>query len=134
MSATVPRNLDEILGDTINLNSMEKITSAKLHYLMPHVKHIFYRLHKFDRDSKLLNIASENHKRSLRTIIFANKAKLSNWIFYYLNDNGIPCARLNKSLSDEERLFDYDKFQSQKVNFLSCTDLGSRGLDPLNVS
>jgi len=66
-------------------------------------------------------------------MVFSNRSDSSNWIYHYLNDNGIQCLRLNSDISDEERSDQLMRFQSSQCNVISCTDLGSRGLDTVRV-
>lgn len=134
VSATYPREMARILGDYIDTEALEVIQTKNLHFLHPHVKQTFLRLHKYDRDAALLKLVTadvENHKP---VIIFSNRTPASNWISLFLNKNGIDCSRLNKSLSDVERLETFDRFQTGDCDVLSCTDLASRGLDTIRVS
>ncbi len=134
VSATMPKNLEESLGSVVDLENIDRITTGSLHHIMPHVKQIFYRIHKYDKQSKLLELVKKDSQMGRPVMIFSNRSNASNWVYHYLNQNGIKCLRLNKEISDEQRFDEFNKFQSGECDVISCTDLGSRGLDTKRVS
>ena len=135
VSATMPRNLDKTLGNVVDIeNNFDRISSNRLHHILPHIKQDFYRLDKYERPTKLLELVLKDQKMGRPLMIFSNRSDSSNWIYHYLNDNGIQCLRLNKDISDTERLDQLERFQSGECDVISCTDLGSRGLDTIRVS
>ena len=135
ISATMPRSLDKTLGTVVDIeNNFERISSNRLHHILPHIRQDFYRLDKYKRSIKLLELVLKDKQMGRPVMIFSNRSDSSNWIFHYLNDNGIQCLRLNKDISDEERYDQLKRFQSAECDVISCTDLGSRGLDTVRVS
>ena len=135
VSATMPRKLDKTLGTVVDIeNNFDRISTNRLHHILPHIRQDFYRLNKFDRPSKLLELVLKDRQMKRPVMIFSNRSDSSNWIYYYLNDNGVQCLRLNKEISDEDRYNQLHKFQSGECDVISCTDLGSRGLDTVRVS
>lgn len=133
VSATYPREMTRILGDFIDTESLEVIQTDSLHRVLPHVKQRFIRLHKYDRDAALLRIVSAEVAKEKPVIIFSNRTPMSNWIHGFMRQNEIDCLKLNKSLTDLQRLDTFDRFQSGDCDVLSCTDLASRGLDTVRV-
>ncbi|RWS14011.1 putative ATP-dependent RNA helicase DDX28-like isoform X2 [Dinothrombium tinctorium] len=134
VSATFPSNLKEALDNYIDVQSLEKISTEKLHCIMSHVKQVFLRLDKKDRQMKIIRMAQENEQAKKATIIFTNRTPMCNFLYYYLNEHQIPCLRLNKKVPEDERIENFKKFQSGETNILVATDLGSRGLDTTRVS
>ena len=135
VSATMPKCLDKTLGSVTDIdNNFERINSGSLHHIMPHVKQDFYRIDRKERHTKLLELVLKDQKKGRPVMIFSNRSDSSNWIYHFLNDNGIQCLRLNKEISESERYDQLDRFQSGEADVISCTDLGSRGLDTIRVS
>lgn len=129
----MPRDLQHSLGSVVDLDQVERITTNNLHNIMPHVRQDFLRIHKYDRNFKLLELVKKDDAAGRSVIIFSNRSSSANWIYHYLIDNGIQSLRLNKYISDEERLIQFSRFQEGECDVISCTDLGSRGLDTTRV-
>ena len=132
-SATMPRSAEEILAKTVPFNSFTKITTERLHRLLPHVPQKFIRLSHLDKPAKLLELAKKDTSRKLPLIIFSNKSERCDWVSMFLNENGIPCTNLNGTMSQHFRENRYEAFRSGKYLALSCTDIVSRGLDTTNT-
>jgi superfamily II DNA/RNA helicase len=133
VSATIPKEMDRILGDYVDVNSFEVATTPMLHQLPRHITQTFIRIHRDDRSPALLRLAHQYAEKSEPTIIFSDTSMSSNYICSFLRENGIDCIRLNKSLGEYERMENFKRFQSGDCDFLSCTNLGSRGLDTTSV-
>ena len=135
VSATMPRNLDKTLGTVVDIDdNFERISSNRLHHILPHIRQDFYRIDRTQRHLKLLELVLKDQQMGRPVMIFSNRSDSSNWIYHYLNDNGVQCLRLNKDISDAERYDQLKNFQSAECDVISCTDLGSRGLDTVRVS
>ena len=131
----MPQNLNETLGKVFDLDNIKRITTESLHHIMPHVRQVFYKLDRKDRHFKLLELIKKDEAKHTATMIFSNRSKSSDWIYHFLRENGIvDCMRLNKNVPDSERLGLFLKFQEGHFDYISCTDLGSRGLDTKRVS
>ncbi|CAG2105644.1 unnamed protein product [Medioppia subpectinata] len=134
VSATMPRNLNHTLGKIVDIDdNFDIISTHGLHHIMPHVQQNFHRIHKFERQYKLLELVKKDVRIGKPVMVFSNRSDSSNWIYHYLNDNGVHCLRLNSEISDKERYDQLKRFQSGDCNVISCTDLGSRGLDTVGV-
>lgn len=132
-SATMPRSAEEILAETVPFSSFNKITTDRLHRLLPHVPQKFIRLSHLDKPAKLLELVKKDANRQLPLIIFTNKSERCDWVSMFLNENGISCINLNGTMSQHFRENRYETFRSGKYLVLSCTDVVSRGLDTINT-
>jgi superfamily II DNA/RNA helicase len=52
----------------------------------------------------------------------------------FLNENGVKCVNLNGNMPLDIRTGKLYSFQSGDVDVISCTDIGSRGIDTIRVS
>lgn len=133
-SATLPTTLESTIGSVLNFNEdVEQLTTKTLHYLHSNIKHIFYRLNKYDKDLKLIELLKESKIRNKPTMVFANRSTAVYWLYKFLNENDFPCVILSSDISEEERFLSLKRFQDGEFDFLVSTDLGSRGLDTTRV-
>lgn len=134
VSATMPTNLNNVLDEFVDVDDMARAVTKRLHCVMPHVKHTFINLHKYDRDAKLISLVKGDVDNHIPVMIFSNRTPQSNWIHHFLNDNGIDNVLINKSVTGIKRLEAFERYQCGDVHVMSCTDLASRGLDTTKVS
>lgn len=133
-SATLPTTLDSTLGGLLNLaEDVERVTTKALHNLHSNVKHRFYRVGKYERESKLVELLAEDRARGRPTIVFANRTDAADWIYHTLVENDHRAVRLTAAMAEEERLHAFRAFQQGEHDVLVATDLGSRGLDTRRV-
>ncbi|XP_054261184.1 probable ATP-dependent RNA helicase DDX28 isoform X2 [Macrosteles quadrilineatus] len=132
-SATMPTSIAPILGKIIQPESLVTVESPRLHQVLVHVPQIFHRLGQSQKPPKLLELAKKNAKQGRPTIIFSNRSKVSDWVSMFLNENGISCVNLNGDMPVDIRAGRFDQFQRGFVDFLSCTDMVSRGLDTIRA-
>jgi hypothetical protein len=52
----------------------------------------------------------------------------------FLNENGVKCVNLNGKMPVDIRTGKLGLFQSGDVDVISCTDIGSRGINTVRVS
>jgi superfamily II DNA/RNA helicase len=52
----------------------------------------------------------------------------------FLNENGVKCVNLNGRMALNIRTGKLNSFQSGDVDVISCTDIGSRGINTVRVS
>jgi hypothetical protein len=52
----------------------------------------------------------------------------------FLNENGVKCVNLNGKMPLDIRTGKLSLFQSGDVDVISCTDIGSRGINTVRVS
>jgi len=67
-------------------------------------------------------------------ICCSNKSSTCDWISMFLNENGVKCVNLNGKMPRDIRTGKLNLFQSGVVDVISCTDIGSRGIDTVRVS
>ncbi|XP_065079025.1 probable ATP-dependent RNA helicase DDX28 [Ochlerotatus camptorhynchus] len=128
-AATMPSNMDELLGRIVNVETIEEVVSPNLHRLLSHVTQRFMRIKKSNRPQVLLDLVKKDVKRNRPLIIFSNKTPACDFVSIHLNEAGIPCVNLNGDMLLKIRLGQFEKFQLGEVNVLSTTDVASRGLD-----
>ena len=133
VSATVPQEMERILGECIDMSSFQIATTPMLHQVPRHITQTFIRVNRFDREAALLRLVHGYMEKGEPTIIFSDRTPMSNYVCAFLRENGIDCLRLNKSLGEYERLENFRRFQSGDCDFMSCTNLASRGLDTTRV-
>lgn len=132
-SATLPQNLDELLSGIIAPESINTVHTEYLHKTQPHVPQKFMRMTQLAKPTELLKLVKFDHQKKYPVIIFSNKTETCDWLSMFLNENGLPCVNLNGDMPYVFRLNTFEKFQKGEVNIISCTDIGSRGLDTIRV-
>ncbi|XP_021367944.1 probable ATP-dependent RNA helicase DDX28 isoform X2 [Mizuhopecten yessoensis] len=133
ISATMPRSLDSILEDFIEIESFQRIKTESLHRLLPHVPHTFMRLHHEQKADEILRLAKESLANSIPTMIFCNKSDTCFWVHKLLKEHGIHNIVLNAQMDRKLRSGKFANFQNEAADIFVCTDICSRGLDTLRV-
>ena len=64
-SATIPRSVEQILGEIVPYSSFAKITTEQLHRLLPHVIQRFYKLSYLDKPARLLELVKKETSRQV---------------------------------------------------------------------
>lgn len=123
VSATMPTNIPAILQPYNN--SFVNVTSPLLHRPLSHITQQFLRLGRSIKPQQLLQIIKKNRNPLL---IFTNRNETCNWVSYFLKENGVSSSRVNGDMNYEERIVQWNEFQSQNNRILVATDLCSRGL------
>lgn len=135
VSATMPKSLNSTLGTILNLDEdFDHISTKNLHSLHPNIKHIFYRINRYEKVNKLMEILFECRWKHQPVLIFGNRTNSVNWLYHFLNENNFRCLRLCKGLEEIERHQTVKLFQNGECDILVSTDLGSRGLDTSRVN
>ncbi|KAK7080640.1 hypothetical protein SK128_003346 [Halocaridina rubra] len=133
VSATMPRSLQKILNPLIDVKTIQHISTPYLHCVMNHVPQQFFRMSYSTKAQKLLELASRSKDKGIPMIIFCNHSRSSDWVSFYLNENGISCINLHGGMNAGLRKGRFMKFQRGEEIALSCTDLTSRGLDTVRA-
>ncbi|KAJ8890908.1 hypothetical protein PR048_010417 [Dryococelus australis] len=133
VSATLPTSIPDILGDLIVPESLMRVTTGHLHKIMPHVPQKFLRVGLSQKPAELLKLVKADYENRVPLIIFSNKSSTCDWLSMFLNENGVECVNLNGDMPLVLRRGVFKKFQLGEVNVISCTDIGSRGLDTVRV-
>lgn len=124
VSATSPKYLPSILEPMHQ--SMEIITSERLHKPIRTVTQRFLRLTKSNRPSQLLSIVKQNKEPLL---VFTNRNETCNWLAMFLRENNVACSNINGDMNQDIRINQWNQFINGETRILSATDVGSRGLD-----
>lgn len=128
VSATLPRKLPDILAPYAS--SIEQVISPRLHKPLLNITQKFLRITKSMKPAHLLQITKINKEPML---IFTNRNQTCNWLAMFLRENGIPCANINGDMNYAIRIEQWNQFVRGDVKILSSTDVGSRGLNTLQV-
>lgn len=78
---------------------------------------------------ELLKYIKQKIKSKESIIIFSNNNATCDWISMFLHECGINNVHLNGNMPLIFRQGKYKEFQSGRINILSTTNIGSRGLD-----
>ncbi|KYN17151.1 putative ATP-dependent RNA helicase DDX28 [Trachymyrmex cornetzi] len=130
-SATMPSRMSKVLRDIINVESLEHVTSNKLHHIL--VPQKFIRIGPNDKPAALLKYIKPKVANKEQVIIFNNNNNTCNWISMFLNNSNIQTVSLNGDMLLYERQNKYASFKSGKCYVLCTTNAGSRGLDTVTV-
>ncbi|XP_076239372.1 putative ATP-dependent RNA helicase Dbp21E2 isoform X2 [Calliopsis andreniformis] len=107
-SATVPSRLQSVLGDIINLESLQYIKTNKLHKIM--VLQKFMRVGSGDKTTELLKFIKPKAFNGKRVIVFSNTNTCSYWLSLFLNECGVETVNLNGTMPLRIRRGKYGEF------------------------
>ncbi|CAG0912815.1 unnamed protein product, partial [Notodromas monacha] len=133
VGATIPKTLDEIGDGLLPLSLIERIISPNVHKIMPHVEQRFVRIAKKERAERLLETVKKAVSEDESVLVFSAKSATADWASCFLKENGVRAVNYNAAMLKNIRDDSFRLFRSGAANVLSCTDLGSRGLDTSNV-
>lgn len=130
-SATMPSRMSEVLKNIIDVQSLEHVTSDKLHHIL--VPQKFIRIGPSDKPTQLLKYIKPKVANKQQVIIFNNNNSTCNWVSMFLNNSNIQTVPLNGDMPLYDRQNKYSSFKSGKCHVLCTTNAGSRGLDTVTV-
>lgn len=128
VSATIPRKLPDILVPLEN--QIKHIISPQIHKPLLNISQKFLRLTMSMKPGHLLQLAKANKSPM---IIFSNRSQTCNWVSLFLRENGVNNANINGDMNYALRIEQWNRFVSGETNILSSTDVGSRGLNTIQV-
>ncbi|CAG9840162.1 unnamed protein product [Diabrotica balteata] len=128
VSATLPKRFPPVLAPIEP--SLKHVVSPNIHKPLLNINQKFLRLTKSAKPSHLLQIAKANTRPML---IFCNKNETCNWVALFLRENGVDCSNINGDMHYSIRIDQWNKFASGETKILSATDVGSRGLNTIQV-
>ncbi|XP_031845520.1 putative ATP-dependent RNA helicase Dbp21E2 [Nomia melanderi] len=131
-SATVPSRLANILAGIVDVNSLEHVSTKKLHRIL--VKQKFIRMGPSDKPAELLKYIKPKVAKKHSVIIFSNTSATSYWLTLFLKECGIETTNLHGDMPLSQRIGKYGSFLNRKTYVLSATNAGSRGLDTVMVN
>lgn len=129
VSATVPRIIPQQLESITQ--TMVHVTSSLLHKPLHNITQRFLRLTRSTKPAYILQIAKFSTQPLL---IFTNRNQTCKWLAMFLRENGIECSNMSGDMAYHLRQEQWGNFVRGKVNVLSATDVGSRGLDTTQVN
>nr|XP_033338082.1 probable ATP-dependent RNA helicase DDX28 [Megalopta genalis] len=131
-SATVPSRMENVLGDIININSLDHVTTGKLHKIL--VPQRFFRTIPSQKSVELLKYIKPKVAKKKSVIVFSNSTNTSYWLKLFLEECGVPTTNLHGDMSMRQRIGKYGEFLNGRTYVLSTTNAGSRGLNTVMVN
>ncbi|CAK9821121.1 Probable ATP-dependent RNA helicase DDX28 [Anthophora plagiata] len=132
VSATIPQRLENVLSVVVNPQSLQHVTTEKLHKIL--VPQKFMRVISSQKPVELLKYIKPKVLSKQRVIVFTNHNSTSYWLYAFLQKCGINATNLNGDMPLHVRQGKYGEFLNGKTLVLSTTNGGSRGLDTLMVN
>lgn len=132
VSASIPSGLKTVLSDIININSLEHVTTKKLHRIQ--IPQKFIRLIPSQKPMELVKYIKGKALNKQRVIVFSNRNSTSYWISLFLHECGVKTTNLNGDMPLHVRRGKYGEFLNGKTMVLSTTNGGSQGLDTIMVN
>ncbi|XP_005090807.1 probable ATP-dependent RNA helicase DDX28 [Aplysia californica] len=133
VSATMPRNVGQVLGSIVPVDAMHKITTEALHHIMPHVPQKFIRINPDSKPEKLIQLLKRGMEKRQPALVFVKNNKTCYYVAKLLEETGLDCLRLSGDMPVEARNGVLEKFMEGYSDVLIATDVASRGLDTVNV-
>jgi len=136
VSATFPSSLKHFVTQHFSFDEqsnryIKQIIEKSTHLNLSHLKHDFIQLPEYDKNPLFYKVLEEI-KSSIGSgscIVFCNNIQSARSVEHTMNERGYISVSLHGDVPNKQRLSNLEKFTSQEVKFLVCTDLGSRGLD-----
>lgn len=133
VGATLPDEVAEPLRGLVDEETLLRVSTPQLHRLLPHVQHKFLRMKSQHKAGALLELVKKDADAGRASMVFSNAASCCEWVTRFLEENHVSVTKLHGELRAQVRKENYNRFLSGDVPVLSCTDLGSRGLDTAHV-
>ena len=133
VAATMPRDLNNILGDFLDVGAMATIVTPKLHYVPSHIKQRFERVKPSEKSDIVIDAIKRNVERSRPTLVFCNRTPSANHLGWRLEAENIDHCLLNGQMPELMRRGRFESFQNGISHVLIATDVASRGLDTTRV-
>ncbi|CAG9764690.1 unnamed protein product [Ceutorhynchus assimilis] len=128
VSATLPKKVSDILVPYAD--NMQQVLSPRLHKPLLNITQKFFRITKSLKPTSLLKTVKTNKHPML---VFVNRNETCKWLAMYLRENGVPCANLSGDMNFAIRIEQWNQFVKGETNILAATDIGSRGLNTIQV-
>lgn len=129
VSATVPREVNELLDGILMPDSLKEVVTSDIHSLQSNVEHTFHRVASVNKCEELVKLCRKLLSEKQSAIIFSNSAKCSRFVSHLLVEQGLDCIYLSAELSANDRQGRWLHFINSRPALISCTDIVSRGLD-----
>ncbi|XP_078037338.1 putative ATP-dependent RNA helicase Dbp21E2 [Augochlora pura] len=131
-SATVPSRMKNVLDKIININSLEQVSTRKLHRIL--VPQLFMRTIPSKKPVELLKYIKPKVANKKSIIVFSNSSTTSYWLKLFLEECGVPTTNLHGDMSMQLRIGKYGEFLNGHTYVLSTTNAGARGLNTVMVN
>lgn len=135
VSASVPRDLKNILKDLIDFEKVKHLTTNRTNRLLLVTPQRFFRMSADKRNAHLIELLQKelNNKACKRIcMIFSHRTSTAVFVSKFLKENQIECELLTKNSENRESIV--RRFFNKEIQILVCTDIASRGWDTTHVS
>jgi ATP-dependent RNA helicase DDX28 len=135
VSASVPRDLKNILKDLIDFEKVKHLTTNRTNRLLLVTPQRFFRMSADKRNAHLIELLQKelNNKACKRIcMIFSHRTSTAVFVSKFLKENQIECELLTKNSENRESIV--KRFFNKEIQILVCTDIASRGWDTTHVS
>lgn len=125
-----------ISADIVHLSKKYMVNSKEVSaesYVDPSkMEQKYYDVEDFKKFSLFVHLLKK--EKSQLVMVFCNTQKNTDFVANNLKAQGINALAIHGGHSQKKRDVTMEKFNSQKVNVLVCTDVASRGLDIKGIS
>jgi len=131
-SATMTTSVNQLVD--LSLNRPVRIEADPLYDMANRLTQEFVRIRpnrEDDREAMLMSLVTRSLKN--HAIIFFRRKFETHRMGIIFGLMGLKAAELHGNLTQTQRLESLQKFRDNKVDFLLCTDLASRGIDIVGV-
>ena len=125
MSSDIENIKHQFMNNPISIMTRTQVDPSKL-------KQVYYDVKNNMKFSLLVTLLSEEHSGSV--LVFCNTRVQSDFVATNLRLNKFDAVAIHGGYTQAKRSATMDKFKSDRVNILVCTDVAARGLDIPGVS
>ena len=94
----------------MDVHEVLKVSTDNIHRMLYHIPQKFMRVSPIKKTEALLKILEKDIAKKKKVLIFSNKAKTSDFIQIFLNNNNIDCVNFNANHQYQYRREILDKF------------------------
>ncbi|MEK6856364.1 MAG: DEAD/DEAH box helicase [Nanoarchaeota archaeon] len=128
-SATISPDIEHLVKQ-----HMKSPTYIAIEQYVDHskLKQVYYDTPSDMKFSLLVHLLKQEHAGLI--MVFCNTQRNTDFVANNLQKFGIDATPIHGGLSQNKRNYVMDKFKSERISVLVCTDVAARGLDIKNVS
>jgi ATP-dependent RNA helicase DeaD len=128
-SATISADIDYL----VKRHTKDPVTVSTSSYVDPtKLEQVYYDTPGNMKFSLLVHLLK--HEESKLVMVFCNTKRTADIVAKMLTKAGIDASAIHGDLSQNQRQRTLEKFHSNKIGVLVCTDVAARGLDIKGVS
>ncbi len=128
-SATITPDVSRLsknyMDDPVKVSAQALVDSTKLHQ-------VYYNVRDNEKLSLLVHLLK--HEDAKLVMVFSNTQQNTDFVTRTLRANGIKAMALHGGHSQQKRNMVMEKFHTEELQVLVCTDVAARGLDIKDVT